>query len=256
MVDYSALLTLTVEIGRRLQESGAEIYRVEEAVRRTFQAYGADSGHVFAIPNCLIVSVVDDEGKPLTRMQRISSRSNDITRMERVYDFCRQVCQTAPDVNSALEQLRALDEKTSVFPVWMQLLGYFLGAGAFTLFWGGNAWDAVAGGLCGLAIGLCLIYMGRLNANLFIKTVIASFVSVFLAAALVWLGVGENINYITIGALMALVPGVMFTSFMRAIMAGDLVAGLFKLVEALLTGGAIAIGAFMAMAAAAGLWGV
>lgn len=256
MVDYSALLTLAVEIGRRLQESGAEIYRVEEAVRRTFQTYGADSGQVFAIPNCLIVSVVDDEGKPLTRMQRISPRGSDITRMERVYDFCRHVCQTAPDVNSALEQLRALDEKTPAFPVWMQLLGYFLGAGAFTLFWGGNAWDAVAGGLCGVAIGLCLMYMGRLHANLFIKTVIASFVSVFLAAALVWLGVGENINYITIGALMALVPGVMFTSFMRAIMAGDLVAGLFKLVEALLTGVAIAIGAFMAMAAAAGLWGV
>ena len=256
MVDYTALLTLAVEIGRRLQESGAEIYRVEEAVRRTFQAYGVDSGQVFAIPNCLIVSVVDDEGRPLTRMQRISFRGSNVARMERVYGFCRQVCQTAPDVDSALEQLRAVDADVSAFPVWMQLLGYFLGAGAFTLFWGGNAWDAVAGGLCGVAIGLCLIYMGRLNANLFIKTVIASFVSVFLAAALVWLGVGENINYITIGALMALVPGVMFTSFMRAIMAGDLVAGLFKLVEALLTGCAIAVGALVAMAAAAGLWGV
>ncbi len=256
MVDYAALLTLAVEIGRRLQESGAEIYRVEEAVRRTFQAYGVESGQAFAIPNCLIVSVVDGDGRPLTRMQRISSRGSDITRMERVYGFCRQVCRTAPDVNSALEQLRAVDAEVPAFPVWMQLLGYFLGAGAFTLFWGGTAWDAAAGGLCGVAIGLCLIYMGRLSANLFIKTVIASFVSVFLAAALVWLGVGENIHFITIGALMALVPGVMFTNFMRAIMAGDLVAGLFKLVEALLTGCAIAVGALVAMAAAAGLWGV
>lgn len=250
------MLTLAVEIGRRLQESGAEIYRVEEAVQRTFQAYGVESGQVFAIPNCLIVSVVDDEGQPLTRMRRISSRGSDITRMELVYDFCRRVCRTAPDVNSALEELRAMDNKIAVFPVWMQLLGYFLGAGAFALFWGGSFQDGVAGGLCGVAIGLCLIYIGRLNVNLFIKTVLASFVSVFLASVLVQLGVGENINYITIGALMALVPGVMFTSFMRAIMAGDLVAGLFKLVEAALTGVAIALGALIAMAAAAGLWGV
>ena len=256
MTDYTTLLTLAVEIGRRLQESGAEIYRVEEAVRRTFQAYGVESGQVFAIPNCLIVSVVDENGQPLTRMQRISSHGNDITRMELVYDFCRRVCQTAPDVNSALEELRTLDAEAASFPLWMQLLGYFVGAGGFALFWGGNIWDAAAGGLCGVAIGLCLLWMGRLNANLFIKTIIASFVSVFLAAVLVHIGVGENINFITIGALMALVPGVMFTSFMRAIMAGDLAAGLLKLVEALLTGGAIAIGAVIAMAASAGLWGV
>ena len=105
MVDRTALLNLAVEIGRRLQESGAEIYRVEEAVRRTFQAYGVDSGQVFAIPNCLIVSVLDEDGRPLSRLQRISSRGSDITRMERVYGFCRQVCQNAPEVNSALEQL-------------------------------------------------------------------------------------------------------------------------------------------------------
>lgn len=256
MVDYNSLLTLAVEIGRRLQESGAEIYRVEEAVRRTLEAYGVDSGHVFAIPNCLIVSIIDDEGRPLTRMERMVSRGSNVTRMERVYGFCRQVCAGAPNTAQALAELRQLDEQTPAFPVWVQLLGFILGEGAFTLFWGGTAWDAVAGGLCGLVIGLCLIYLGRLNVNVFIKTVITTFVAVFLAALLVHAGVGVNISIITIGALMALVPGVMFTSFVRALLAGDLVAGVVKLVEALLTGGAIAIGAVVAMAAVTGLWGV
>ena len=98
--------------------------------------------------------------------------------------------------------------------------------------------------------------MSRLQVNLFVKTVLAAFVSAFLAAALVQFGLGENANYITIGALMALVPGVVFTNFLRDIMAGDTVAGLIKLVEAVLTAGAIAIGTFVAMAAVSGLWGV
>ena len=40
----------------------------------------------------------------------------------------------------------------------------------------------------------------------------------------------------------------MFTNFMRDIMAGDTVAGLIKLVEALMTAGAIAMGTFVALA--------
>lgn len=255
-MDKTGLLKLAVEIGYRLQESGAEIYRVEEAVRRIFQAYGEEKGEVFAIPNCLIVSVVGDDERPVTRLRRIPIHGTDITRMERVYDFCRRICRETPDVEEALERLYALDEKRPEHPMWLQLLGYFVGTGAFTMFWGGGVADAVAGGLCGTAIGLCLFWMSRLQVNLFVKTVLAAFVSAFLAATMVHLGLGQNANYITIGALMALVPGVVFTNFLRDIMAGDTVAGLIKLVEALLTAGAIAIGTVVAMAAAAGLWGV
>lgn len=255
MVKNTVLLNLVVEIGYRLQESGAEIYRVEEAVRRIFQAYGVEKGEVFAIPNCLIVSVIDNDERPITRLRRIPIHGTDITRIERVYDFCRRICRETPAVEDALAQLYALDEKHPEHPLVLQLLGYFLGTGAFTLFWGGNLLDALAGGICGVAIGLCLVYMGRMHVNLFVKTVLAAFVSAFLAAGLVHVGLGQNINFITIGALMALVPGVVFTNFLRDIMAGDTVAGLIKLVEAVLTAGAIAIGTFVAMAAVAGIWG-
>ena len=256
MVEHTALLALAVEIGYRLQKSGAEIYRVEEAVKRIFQAYGVESGEVFAIPNCLIVSVIDNDGKPISRLRRIPIHGTDLDRMERVYDYCRKICRETPDVEEARAILYDMDRKYPTFPVWMEMVGYFVGGGAFTLFWGGNYMDAVAGGLCSLLIGLSLLGMGKLEANLFVKTIIAAFLSALMAIGLVQTGLGQNSNYITIGALMTLVPGLVFTNFLRDLMAGDLVAGLLKLVEALLTAGAIAIGTFIAMAVAAGLWGV
>ena len=134
----TVLLNLAVEIGYRLQESGAEIYRVEEAVRRIFQAYGVEKGQVFAIPNCLIVSVIDNDERPITRLRRIPIHGTDITRMERVYDFCRTICRETPEVEEALAQLYALDEKHPEHPLGVQLLGYFLGTGGFTL------WPAVS----------------------------------------------------------------------------------------------------------------
>lgn len=54
-------------MGRKLMESGAEIYRVEESVSRLLSAYGVQA-QVFAIPNCLIVSVTALEGQPITQI--------------------------------------------------------------------------------------------------------------------------------------------------------------------------------------------
>ena len=65
-MDYDKLLTLGTELGRQLMSSGAEIYRVEESVRRLLTAYGLEP-QVFAIPNCLIVSITTPEGRSLTQ---------------------------------------------------------------------------------------------------------------------------------------------------------------------------------------------
>ena len=79
-------------MGRKLMESGAEIYRVEESVSRLLSAYGVQA-QVFAIPNCLIVSVTAPEGQPITQMYRIPAHGTDIELLERCNDLCRQLCR-------------------------------------------------------------------------------------------------------------------------------------------------------------------
>ena len=55
--DYESLLNTAAELGYQLMFSGAEIYRVEESVTRLLLAYGVAEPQVFAIPNCLIISL-------------------------------------------------------------------------------------------------------------------------------------------------------------------------------------------------------
>ena len=76
------------------------------------------------------------------------------------------------------------------------------------------------------------------------------------AFGLVQLGFGQNLDKIIIGVLMNLVPGVALTNFMRDIIAGDLIAGLTKLVEALLTATGIALGTGVALSLGRALMGV
>lgn len=241
-LDYNKLLQLVSEMGYRLMESGAEIYRVEESIHRLLHAYGVEQGEVFAIPNCIIISLTSPKGEPLTQIRRMPTHGTDIYLLEKYNGLCRSLCSQTPSFDEALEQMEVIHRTRLVYSTPVQLLAYFLGCGMFCLFYGGSFLDGVCSGLCGLVIGLCLALTSRLGANLFFKTVAGGAVSALAAVIFIHFGLGENMDLIIIGALMALVPGIAITNAMRDIMAGDMVAGISKGAEALLIGAAIALG--------------
>ena len=72
-MDYNILLDLATDLGYELAMCGAETFRVEESVSRVLSSYGIAS-EVFAIPNYLIVTVMMEDGTPITRMRRMSIR--------------------------------------------------------------------------------------------------------------------------------------------------------------------------------------
>jgi len=241
-MDYDKLLNVAAELGCQLMSCGGEIYRVEESMRRLLQAYGLESPEVFAIPNCVIVSVTTPEGHPITRMRRVAGHGTDIELLERCNDLCRHLCTDPPPVDEAQALLSGLVEHRRYAP-WQVLLGYGIAPAFFALLFGGEAADALAALLCGLAVGLCLLYGRRLiGSNSFFRTAVCSALASLLSLALVQLGIGRSVDTVTISVLMLLVPGVALTNAMREIMAGDIISGLTRTADAILTAAAIAIG--------------
>ena len=106
-MEYDDLLNMGTELGYQLMFSGAEIYRVEESVYRLLTAYGLQP-QVFAIPNCLIVSLNTPQGHPITQMRRIPSHGTDIELLERCNDLCRRLCREVPPVKQAKELVDGL----------------------------------------------------------------------------------------------------------------------------------------------------
>lgn len=241
-MDYDKLLNISVELGCRLMSSGAEIYRVEESVRRLLQAYGLESPEVFAIPNCVIVSITTPEGHPITRMRRIGAHGTDIELLERCNALCRKFCAQPPPVDEAQALLAALDHTRQYAP-WQVLMGYGIAPAFFSPLFGGGIADTAAALIGGLGVGLCLLYGGRfIGSNSFFRTAACSAVASLLSLALVRLGLGTSVDTVTISVLMVLVPGVALTNAMREIMAGDIISGLSRAAESILTAAAIAIG--------------
>ena len=244
-MDYNTLLDMAVSLGYELAMSGAETFRVEESISRVLSAYGVNA-EVFAIPNYLVVTILDEDGKPITRMRRIGTHGNDLDAVEKYSALSRAYCSRTPEPHEGakwMEQVRGLVRKYS-FP--MELFGDFIGAGGFALLFAGNWADAFWGGICGIIVGLTSKFLEKLQSNPFFRTIAASFCMAFVAYALAAFGLTPNPDAVTIGALMILVPGLLFTNAMRDIIYGDTNSGLNRIVQVMLTAIAIALGTAVA----------
>ena len=103
--------------------------------------------------------------------------------------------------------------------------------------------DALSAFFCGLVVGACLLFGGKwLGSNSFLRTLVCSGIASLLSLLLVRAGLGSNVDLVTIGVLMLLVPGVALTNAMRELVAGDTYSGLSRTAEAILIAMGIALG--------------
>lgn len=240
-MEYNLLLDLATDLGYRLAMSGAETFRVEESINRLLSAYGIPS-ETFAIPNCVTVSILTETGKPITRMRRIGVHGNDLDSVEKYNNLCRRICREKPEVSTAMKWLEEVDRARVVYSLPVVLLGCFLGAGGFAIFFGGSMLDALCSGFCGILVGLINRLCERLNVNPFFSTIAAAFIMAVPAYLMGSVGICRNSDAVIIGALMILVPGLLFTNGMRDIIFGDTNSGINRIAQVFMIAAAIALG--------------
>ena len=253
-MEYSKLLDLATDLGYHLAMCGAETFRVEESITRVLRSYEIEA-EVFAIPNCLHISIEPVVGRPLTRMRRIGSHGNDLDAVEMLSGLSRRICteKPAPEIAAQWLQDTLAQKKSYSFPLYM--LGNLMGAAGFAFVFGGSWMDAICSGICGLLVGVTTYFMDKWGANQLFRTIFSAFPMALLAYAMGHLGLAGNVDAVTIGALMLLVPGLLFTNAMRDIIFGDTNSGVNRIVQVLLIAVGIALGTAAAWNTAAGLWG-
>ena len=248
------LLEAATTLGYRLAMSGAETFRVEETIQRVLKTYGFQA-EAFAIPNCLIVSIITESGTPMTRMRRIGPHGNDLDAVEMYSNLSRAICNRHPPVTELLNWLQYVEDHRRSYTTFVQAVGFFLSAFGFCFTFGGTFADALGAGLCGLLILAVDRLMDRLNSTQFFRTIIAAFTMSFFSYLIHQLGMVQNADATIIGALMILVPGLLFTNAMRDVMYGDTNSGLNRVVLVLLIAVAIALGTATALKLSTDLWG-
>lgn len=240
-MDEITLIDLACDLGYELAMCGAETFRVEESISRMLAAYGLNA-EVFAIPNYLVLTVLSDNGTPITRMRRIGTHGNDLDSLERLSALSRSICAQTPEPHAAQKQLADMLAGRVTYPPPVRGLGDFLGGAGFALFFGGSPVDALCGGICGLLVGLVMLLLSTRRVSQFFNTIAASFFMALLAYGLNAAKLCPNPDAAIIGALMILVPGLLFTNAMRDIIYGDTNSGINRIVQVFLIAAAIALG--------------
>ncbi len=145
------LLDLVSVFGYRMAMAGAETYRVEESITMILRTYGYAS-EVFCIPNCLSISIDNEEGNPVYRMRRLGPHGNDLDGVERYSNLSRQLCREHPDLETFQQWLDETEASRLHYSFAMKLIsGYLCGFG-FSVLFGGRFFEGFLAGFLGVII--------------------------------------------------------------------------------------------------------
>lgn len=237
------------ELAEMLIAGGAEIYRVEDTVRRICAAYGHNEAQIYATPANFIITLRDEGGCPLTDTRTVSGRSDDLHRVGLINRLSRRICAETPPADAIWTELEEI-RKSRTYSSPVIFFSYLVVGAAFTVYFGGGIAEAFFGGL--LALMVCFIrrLLKRVGASAFLKAVACSTALSFIAVGIFELGAVPRFDRIIIGATMTMVPGIAMVNSMRDFISGHFISGLYTLTEALLTAAGLALGVGSAVASA------
>lgn len=237
------VIQLAMKTGSLLLESGAETYRVEDTVVRICNTYGMSDTSCFCTQTGIMLSSVYD-GNSFAQVARIQSRSTNLDRIGNLNQLSRDAKVIALD-----DYAKRLDEivATKTYSLLMNIVFAGICTFGFTLINQGSIQDAIAGFTLGGIVRFCTLYLENKGLNSFFTTSGCAFIITMSAVILESMNLITNRNTVIVGAIMLLVPGLSITNALRDSIAGDLVSGTARAVEAFLIAVAVAVGSGIAM---------
>jgi uncharacterized membrane protein YjjP (DUF1212 family) len=240
MNDPTKPLDLAYEAGSILLENGAEISRVEETIRRIASHYGVEGEDLFVLSNGIIAT-----DKNYARSKFIPIKGASLDKVVAVNQLSRKVEQgeySLEKLEYRLKQIRAMKGK----PAWEQILASAVGSAAFCIIFGGSFMDCLASFIAGLILWVFMLFVASKQLSRIVGTASGGLLATLICFGLYRIGLGNHLSNMIIGAIIPLIPGVAFTNGIRDMANEDYIAGVTRLLDAMLTFFCIALGVAMA----------
>lgn len=247
------LMEIALKAGEILLRSGAEIYRIEETIRRICNSYGTEC-ESFVLPTGIFISIKDKAVHEMfTSVKRISQRTVDLNRIDRVNSLSRQL-HPEFTFGEAMDELKEIEQQGQ-YSFFSRLGAASVASFVFTVLFKGSIYEGIASFLIGLIIFSVRELLSKTGLFQFFELLVSGLIAGSLAVLSVFLFPGFHLFKIIIGSIMIFLPGVAITNSIKDALYGDIVASISRMGEALFT--AFAVGAGVGIAVSLGLsWGL
>lgn len=242
---FDKVLAVAIEVGCGLLSCGCPVGRVELAVEFICNAYGAAAVSVATFPSMIMAGVRITDGSQVSQLKRVYSISNNFAKMEAYNQLSRDICSKKYPIDEATElvaKLRTSNNQSKIITA----LSAGIGAGAFTVFYGGNLIDAIPGALIGGLMAYLSCIFARLAFNSYARTFMLSLIGGILSTFMCWLisltGLTCHLSTVMMGTIMTVIPGLLMCNAIRDLFSGDTYSGTSELLNAVLTTLAIVAG--------------
>lgn len=240
------VLDLAMEAGRILLDAGAEIFRVEETMKRIAKAYGIEKFNSFVLSTGIFITAENQEGEIYASVKHIPIQSAKLHRIAAVNQLSREIAEgkyTPQEAIWQLERIKTMPEKKNL----TKMLAAGVGSGGFCYILGGHLTDMLAAFLSGflLYVILTLLQKREKETSKIVVNLIGGF-SVSLFSVLFYnMGLGYAPGTILVGSIMPLVPGVSLVNAIRDFAEGNYIGGGVRFLDALMVALGVSLGVGM-----------
>lgn len=239
-MDYDRVLTYAIDIGAGMLKSGAEINRVEDTISRICRHFCAENVNVFATPYSVITSA-EFENNSYTQSRRVMTMSYNLQSLAMYNELSRQICNNRVSVGEIEEEINKIKNSNGAGAARISLSYFFIALG-FCIFFGGSIKDSLVAGLIAVIMRMVEAILRKININRFIVISACGFTVAFLSTFAERMGCGLSSEHISIGIIMILISGLLFTNSFKEMFMDNILTGAIKLFEALFIAMAICIG--------------
>lgn len=223
-------------------ENGGETYRAEEIIKYICKSFKIKEVEPIATPTGLYFTISINGEDNNTIVKRIRKRTINLQKINDVNNISRNLTSGQITLDEALYQLEVIYNNDKVQYKYSLLYGGISSA-FFTLLFGGGLFEFTVAMLIGILITLISKKFEELHSYQFFSSIVSGAFLSFSAIALTNLFGKGNYNYIIVGGIMPLLPGLAMTNAIRDTIRGDLLSGLARATEALLVASSLAVGA-------------
>ena len=236
------VLELAVDMGQILLQSGAEIFRVEDTMKRVCHHFNVDSCDFFVMTNGIISSSGITGQRSYAKVRYLPMKGAQLSKVVAINQLSREIAEgkytSLDEIEHKIQEIKAMPP----LPKWAHIISSAVASASFCIIFGGGIEETISSFLAGFLLYAFLLQIATPRMSKIFTNICGGAVATLTCLLSYNLGLGENLSPMISGAIIPLVPGLAFTNGIRDIWDGDYLSGTVRLLDAIWTFLCIAIG--------------